>query len=128
MRIPRFSKTTILIVKQLKVTVTGWKNLVYIGNENEVFKWLTDLRESQISAIPIQTHKDGWKDIVLDKEYYKKVTQKSKTCHFNNFHNCYQIIDSYNKDYTRRKFEEQNAHLGLKVKIEHLIDNTDFLF
>jgi hypothetical protein len=128
MRIPRFSKTTFLNMKQLKVTVTGWKNLVYIGNENEVFKWLTDLRESQINAIPIQTHKDGWEDIVLDKEYYKKVTTKSKICHFNNFHKSREILDWYDKDITRREFEKQNEHLGLKIKIETIQNPIDNLF
>jgi hypothetical protein len=115
-------------MKQLKVTVTGWKNLVYIGNENEVFKWLTDLRESQINAIPIQTHKDGWEDIVLDKEYYKKVTTKSKICHFNNFHKSREILDWYDKDITRREFEKQNEHLGLKIKIETIQNPIDNLF
>lgn len=115
--------------KKIKVTVTGWQNNVFIGNEVEVFKFLTTLRESQINAIPVQTHKDGWKDIVLDKEYYKKVTQKSKTYHFNvTIDEGHELLKKYHADLTRRKFEEQNAHLGLKVKIEHLIDNTDFLF
>jgi hypothetical protein len=95
-----------------------------------VFKWLTDLRESQINAIPIQTHKDkhGWKDIVLDKEYYKKVTTKSKICHFNNFHKSHKILDWYDKDTRRREFEKQNEHLGLKIKIETIQNPIDNLF
>jgi hypothetical protein len=117
-------------MKQLKVTVTGWKNLVYIGNENEVFKWLTDLRESQINAIPIQTHKDkhGWKDIVLDKEYYKKVTTKSKIIHFDTTpEQAREILRKYDLDNVRRMFEKQNEQLGLKIKIETIQNSIDNL-
>ena len=116
-------------MKQLKVTVTGWQNNVFIGNEKQVQDFLVNLRESQINAIPIQTHRDGWKDIVLDMDYYKKVTQKSKTVHFNlTPDQAYAIMRNYERDYVRRKFEEQNAHLGLKIKIETIQDPNDFLF
>lgn len=118
-------------MKQLKVTVTGWQNNVFIGNEKQVQDFLVNLRESQINAIPTQTHRDKheWKDIVLDKGYYKKITVKSKTVHFNvTPDQAYAIMRNYERDDVRRKFEEQNAHLGLKIKIETIQDPNNFLF
>ena len=116
-------------MKQLKVTVTGWQNNVFIGNEKQVQDFLVNLRESQIEAIPIQTHEDGYKDIVFDKEYYKKVITKSEIIHFNTtLEQAWEILRKYDRDYVRRKFEEQNAHLGLKIKIETIQDPNDFLF
>jgi hypothetical protein len=101
--------------KKLKVTVTGFVNNVFIGNDVEVEKYLKQLKLQQESNVDMKT--------------YKKEMPTFQNKHLHNGQHSASGRNYENPSYTLEKFRETSNPYGLNIKIETITEtNTNIFF
>lgn len=97
-------------MNKLKVTVSGWKNETFVGNDKEVETFLLNLKKSQ--------------DDLYDMKSYRKImpTFKPSFLHSNGKMNSEysQYADKYFRNVPTNlvEFRKKSKQTGLKIKIE----------
>ncbi len=102
-------------MKKLKVTVTGFINNVFVGNDDEVEKYLKQLKLQQESN--------------ADMKVYKKEMPTFQNKHLYNGQHSASGRNYKNPSYTLEKFRETSKQYGLNIKIETITEsNTNIFF
>jgi hypothetical protein len=101
--------------KKIKVTVTGFVNNVFIGNDVEVEKYLKQLKLQQESNVDMKTYKKEMPTFQDKHLYNGQYTIGNR---------------NYNDpSYTLEKFRETSNPYGLNIKIETITEtNTNIFF
>jgi hypothetical protein len=99
--------------KKLKVTVTGFVNNVFIGNDVEVEKYLKQLKLQQESNVDMKTYKKEMPTFQNKHLYNGRYNASNR---------------KYNDPYTLEKFRETSDPYGLNIKIETITETNTNIF